>query len=124
MGFLVLLLIGVVFSAFAALVFLILTLLLGAVWDAFDVDGLQDGGYFQFYLQYWIVAAVYTFVTLPLGPGLVPTILGIGAMAFAYEKVFGAGWTQAIVMSIVGGVIAQVLFIVVVGAILQAMGVG
>ena len=71
--FVVILLIAVVFTAFAALVFSVLTLLLGMVWDDFEVSG-PDGWtlevFGEFYLRYLIIAAVFTFVSLPLGNGL------------------------------------------------------
>lgn len=109
MGILWLLIFAVVFTAFAALVFSLLTLLLGLFWDDFEVTGpegwtLQTFG--EFYVRYLIIAAVFTFVSLPLGNGL----LGIGAMAVAYKYVFSAGWLQALVIGGVGGLIACVLF--------------
>ena len=37
-------------------------------------------------------------------------MLGIAALALAYKFVFQAGWVQAAVMGTVGGIIAFVLF--------------
>lgn len=51
--------------------------------------------------------ATLTFVSLPLNNG----VLGIAALAVAYKFVFDAGWVQAVVIGIVGGVISLVLFI-------------
>ena len=61
---------------------------------------------------------MYTFVSLLLHNGF----LGIAAMAVAYKYVFDAGWTQAIVMGTVGGVIALVLFIILLLAVLTPLG--
>ncbi|RIK72942.1 MAG: hypothetical protein DCC68_25690 [Planctomycetota bacterium] len=119
MTWLILILVGLAFTAFAALVFAALTLALGKLTDSFDVEGPDDWTFFDFYLRYLIVAAVYTFVSLPLGNG----ILGIGALALAYKYVFDAGWTQAIVMGLAGGAIALVLFVILIVAILAPLGV-
>lgn len=118
MQILLLLVVGVAFTAFAALVFAVLTLVLSKFWDAFEVSGPEGWTFSQFYLRYLIVAAVYTFVSLPLGNGL----LGIAALAVAYKYVFDAGWTQAIVIGIIGGLIALVLFIVLIVAVLMPLG--
>ena len=99
--------IGLAFTAFAALVFALLTLLLD--WmdlDSFSISGPTDWSFWDFYKRYLIIAAVYTFVSIPLNSGL----LGIGALALAYKFVFDAGWPQAIIMGIIGGIIALVLF--------------
>jgi hypothetical protein len=101
-------LIGLAFTAFAALVFSVLTLLLGMLFTSFDVSGPDDWSFLSFYLRYLIIAGVFTFVSLPLGNGL----LGIAALAVAYKYVFDAGWRQALVVGGVGGVIALVMFIV------------
>ncbi len=110
MEILFLLIFGVVFTAFVALVFSVLTLILGMFWEDFEVSGprgwtLRTFG--EFYLRYLIIAAVFTLISLPLGNGL----LGIAALAVAYKFVFHAGWTQAVVIGGVGGVIACVLFV-------------
>lgn len=118
MQWVILILVGLAFTAFAALIFAALTLLLGKMFESFDVEGPDDWSFFDFYLRYLIVAAVYTFVSLPLGNG----ILGIGALALAYKYVFDAGWTQAIVMGIAGGLIALVLFFVLIAVILTPLG--
>lgn len=117
MGIVILLLFAVLFTAFAALVFSLLTLLLGLVWEDFEVSGpegwtMQTFG--EFYLRYLIIAAVFTFVSLPLGNG----ILGIGAMAIAYKYVFDAGWLQACVIGVGGGIIAAILFVLLLGLVL------
>jgi hypothetical protein len=70
MEILLLILVGVAFTLFAALVFPGLTLLFGKFSRSFDVDGPDDWSFGGFYLRYLIVAAVYTFVSLPLGNGL------------------------------------------------------
>ena len=118
MNLVILLLLGLVFAAFTALVFSVLTLLLGKAFSAFEISGPDDWSFFDFYKRYLIVAAVYVFVSLPLGNGL----LGIGALAVAYKYVFDAGWVQAIVMGIVGGLIALVLFMLLLIAILCPWG--
>ena len=119
MGILVLVLIAVAFTAFAALVFTLLTLLLGKMFSSFEVSGPDDWSFLAFYMRYLIVAAVYTFVALPLGS----VLLGVGAMFFAYKYVFDAGWVQAAVMTIFGGVIAIVLFMALVSLALASFGI-
>ena len=118
MEILLYLVIGAVFTAFAALVFSVLTLILGKFFASFDVTGPDGWRFSEFYVRYLIVAAVYTFVSLPLGNGL----LGIGALAIAYKYVFDAGWLQAIVIGIVGGIIALVLFVILIVAVLIPLG--
>jgi hypothetical protein len=109
---------GVVFTAFAALVFCVLTLLLGKLSPHFELSGPDDWKFHEFYVRYLIIAAVFTCVSLPLGHGL----LGIAALAVAYKFVFDAGWPQAIVIGGIGGVIALVLFVFILVLILQPLG--
>ncbi|MCH7727966.1 MAG: hypothetical protein IH991_16040 [Planctomycetes bacterium] len=73
-----------------------------------EVYGPEGWRSSAFYVRYLIIAAVYTFVSLPLENGL----LGIAALAVAYEYVFDAGWVQAAAIGIVGGIIALVLFVI------------
>jgi len=101
--------IGLAYTAFAAVVFAGLTLFLGRFWEAFSVNGPGGFTFFDFYKRYLIVAGAYTFVCS--SPGLGFGVFGIPALAAAYKFVFDAGWIQAIVIGIVGGVIAFVLFI-------------
>ena len=44
------------------------------------------------------------------------------SLAVAYKYVFGAGWVQAIVIGIVGGIIALVLFVILVAVVLIPIG--
>ena len=118
MEILLFLVIGILFTAFAALVFSVLTLILGKFFNAFDVSGPEGWRFSEFYVRYLIVAAVYTFVSLPLGNGL----LGIAALAVTYKYVFDAGWVQAVVIGIIGGTIALVLFVILAAAVLTPMG--
>ncbi len=118
MSILILVLVGLVFAAFTALVFAVLTLVLGKMFTSFQVSGPDDWSFFDFYKRYLLIAAVYVFVSLPLGNGL----LGIGALALAYKYVFDAGWVQAAVMGTVGGIIALVLFVVLLTAVLTPFG--
>ena len=114
MGILLLIVVGAAFTAFAALVFTVLTMILD--WldiEAFSISGPEGWSSGEFYLRYLMIAAVYTFVSLPLGNGL----LGIGALAVAYKFVFDAGWVQALVMGVVGGVIALLLFILLISLV-------
>ena len=117
MDFVILVVIAVLFTAFSALVFSVLTLILGKLFDAFSVSGPEGWNFFDFYKRYLIIAAVFTLVTLPLGWG----VLGIGALAVAYKYVFDAGWVQAAVIGTVGGVIAMVLFVVLTIAVLTPL---
>lgn len=118
MNMFVLVLIGLAFTAFAALVFAVLTLLLGKMLSSFEVSGPDDWSFLDFYNRYLIIAAVYTFVSLPLGNAL----LGIAALAVAYKYVFDAGWVQAAVIGMVGGIIALVLFALLVVGVLTPFG--
>ena len=119
MRILAMLFVGVAFAAFAGLVFAVLTLLLGKVFKSFELSAPDDWTFFDFYKRYLIIAGVYAFVSLPLGNGL----LGIAALAIAYKYVFDAGWVQALIMGTVGGIIALVLFVILVGAILAPLGI-
>ena len=115
MEVLLLIVIGVVFAAFAALVFSLLTIALD--WldiEAFSISGPEGWSFWEFYKRYFIIAAVYTFVSIPLRNGF----LGIAALAAAYKYVFDAGWVQAAIMGIVGGGIAFVLFILLLSLVL------
>lgn len=118
MDILFLILIGIAFTAFAALVFSVMTLLLGKVWPAFEVSGPEGWSFFDFYKRYLIIAAVYTFLSLPLGNGL----LGIAALAVAYKYVFDAGWVQAIVIGLAGGFIALFLFLILLATVMVPLG--
>ncbi len=118
MSILILVLIGVVFTAFAALVFSLLNLLLAKMFASFEISGPDDWAFLDFYKRYLLIAAVYTFVSLPLHSGF----LGIAAMAVAYKYVFDAGWTQAAVMGTVGGIIALVLFVILLVGVLTPLG--
>ncbi len=118
MGILLLIVVGVAFTAFAALVFAVLTIALD--WldiEAFSIAGPEGWSFGEFYKRYLIIAAVYTFVSLPLGNGL----LGIAALAIAYKFVFDAGWVQALVMGIVGGFIAFFLFILLISFVVAPL---
>ncbi len=119
MNFFMLLLLGVLFTAFAAFVFAALTLGLGKMFQSFEVSGPDDWSFVDFYKRYLIVAAVYTFVSIPLNNG----VIGIAALAVAYKYVFDAGWVQALVMGTVGGIIAIVLFLILVMSVLVPLGI-
>ena len=118
MGILLLIVVGVAFTAFAALVFAVLTIVLD--WldiGDFAISGPEGWSFWEFYKRYLIIAAVYTFVSLPLGNGL----LGIVALAVAYKFVFDAGWVQALVIGIVGGFIAFFLFILLISLVVAPL---
>jgi hypothetical protein len=122
----ILILIGVclLFTAFVAMVFSVLTLLLGKLSETFEVTGPEGWTFLDFYLRYLIVAAVYTFVTLPLTScgGLLPLFLGLFALISAYKYVFDAGWQQAFVIGFAGGIVALILFMLLLLAVLQPLG--
>ena len=63
MEFFLLIVIGILFTALAALVFSMLTLLLGKISTSFAVSGPDDWNFWEFYVRYLIIAAVYTFVS-------------------------------------------------------------
>ena len=118
MNIIILIVIGIAFTAFVALVFSVLTLILGKMFESFEVSGPEGWTFFDFYKKYLIIAAVYTFVSLPLGSG----ILGIAALAVAYKFVFfDAGWLQAIVIGLIGGFIAMVLFIILLAVVITPL---
>jgi hypothetical protein len=106
-------LLGVAFTAVAAFVFAFLTILLGQFFKSFEISGPDDWTFGEFYKRYLIIAAVYTFITLPLMFMTIPfgVWIRLGALALAYKYVFDAGWTQAIVMGTIGGIIAVALFL-------------
>jgi hypothetical protein len=108
--------IGLVYAAFVALIFSLLTILFGMMSKSFEISGPDGWSFFAFYKRYLIVAAVYVFVSIPLGGWI-----GIAALAVAYKYVFDAGWTQAIVMGTIGGIIAAVLFLLLVYTVLMPM---
>lgn len=111
------LVVGAIFTAFVALVFSALTLLLGLISPDFEVSGPEGWKFRDFYVRYLIVAAVYTLVSLPLGGWI-----GWLALIAAYKYVFDAGWLQALVIGGVGGVIAVVLFVFLMVLVLQPLG--
>ena len=49
-------------------------------------------------------------------------LLGIAALAVAYKYVFDAGWVQAIVIGGVGGIIALLLFVLLMVTVLRPLG--
>jgi hypothetical protein len=118
MNILFVILIGLAFAAFAALVFSVLTLLLGKISASFEVSGPEGWSFGAFYVRYLIIAGVYTFVAIPMGNGF----LGIAALAVAYKYVFDAGWVQAVVIGTVGGIISLVLFILLLRLVLTPLG--
>lgn len=111
------LVVGVIFTAFVALVFSALTLLLGLISPDFEVTGPEGWKFRDFYVRYLIVAGVYTLLTLPLGGWI-----GWGALIVTYKYVFDAGWLQALVIGGVGGIIAVVLFVFMMVLVLQPLG--
>ena len=132
MEILLLFVLGVAFAAFAALVFAVLTLLPGKFLPDFELSAPDDWSFFDFYKRYLIVAAVYTFVSIPITVALfgitgplrrgVFLLPGIAALAAAYKFVFDAGWNQAVLMGTIGGIIALVLFFMLIHNVLVPLG--
>jgi hypothetical protein len=117
MVILIYLFVGLMFSFVLAIVYAAITIGLGKISEDFEVSGPDGWTFFDFCKRYWIVAAVYTFVSLPLGG-----LLGIVALFFAYKFVFDAGLQHTLVVGIVGGIIAQVLFVLmVIGALVPLL---
>lgn len=104
-------------SSIAALVFAVLTLLLARISEDFVISGPDDWSFLDFYKRYLIISAVYTFVALPTNP-----LLGIPALAVAYKFAFDAGLKQALVIGTIGGVIAMILFRLLIYAVLTPFG--
>lgn len=88
-----------------ALVFTGVTLFLGLFWSRFKPVG--EGTFWDFYRQFLIIAAVYMVLSF-FGIG---GLLGLAVMAFAYKTVFGAGWFEALVIGILGGLLGWILMI-------------
>jgi hypothetical protein len=94
----------VVAVPFFALVFSLVTWILGFFWDVFGIEG--RGGLLKFYGQFLIIAALYVGIVL-LG---VHPLIGLVVMFLGYRYVFGAGWVQALVIGFLGGIIGWALF--------------
>ena len=109
-------LVGIIFTFYAALVFTVLTLILDKLGVAdFQIWGSgtgQAGWFWEFYKRYLIIAAVYT-LCLPLNRWT-----GIAAMAVAYKYVFASDWGTAAVMGTIGGFIALTLFLILMSVVL------
>ena len=83
-----------------ALAFTLVTIFLGVLWNRFKPVG--EGSLWDFYRQFLIVATVYVVLAL-LGLG---GLIGFAVMALTYKTVFGAGWFEALVIGILGGLVA------------------
>lgn len=116
--------IAVIFTVFVAFVFSAMTLLMGKLSTHFEVTGPEDWSFLDFYLRYLVIAAVFTFVSIPLVPllGCLGSLLGLAALTATYKRVFDADWLQAIVLGGMGGAIAVVLFVFLLVLILQPLG--
>ena len=82
-----------------ALVFSGLVLLLGLFWDRFKTHG--PGGFRALYAKFLIVSSVYVLLAM-VGVG---GWIGLAVMAVTYKYMFGAGWPEALVLGILGGII-------------------
>ncbi|HEV3120314.1 MAG TPA: hypothetical protein VGY53_00355 [Isosphaeraceae bacterium] len=87
-----------------ALVFSVVTWVLSRLWSAFEIEG--RGGLLRFYGQFLIISALYVALVL-LG---IHPLIGLLVMFLGYRYVFGAGWLQALVIGILGGMIGWALF--------------
>ncbi len=94
-----------------ALVFSVVTLFLALFWSRFKPVG--DFSFGRFYLQFLIIAAAYVGLSF-LGIG---GLLGLAVMGLTYKLVFGAGWVEALVIGIVGGLVAWGLLIGILAAL-------
>ena len=103
MGYFLLFVIGVpVFAlAFAGTV-----KFLGLFWGRFETSG--PGGFTMLFTKMLLVAAVYVLLSLAGIGGL----LGLAVMALCYKSMFGAGWVEALVIGVLGGLVGWALFIV------------
>ena len=79
-------------------------LILSAASDAFKASG--DGGFKEMYCRFLIIAAVYVGLAL-IGIG---GLIGLAVMAFTYKVIFDAGWLQAFVIGLLGGILGWILF--------------
>lgn len=77
---------------------------LGLFWGRFQTSG---GGFGSLYARMLGIATVYLILSVVAIGGL----LGLVVMTLCYKGAFGAGWVEALVVGILGGVIGWVLFI-------------
>jgi hypothetical protein len=98
-----------------ALVFSVTVCFLGLFWNDFQTTG--PGGFKMLYGKMLIIAAMYVLLSMAGIGGLI----GLAIMAFGYKIVFAAGWLQAFVVGLLGGVVGWVLFLLVAVA-LSEMG--
>lgn len=94
MGYVLIAVIGI---PLFALVFSGTTLFLGLFWSRFKPEG--EGGFGQLYKQFFVIAVIYVALAL-IGIG---GWIGLAVMAVGYRTVFGAGWVEALVIGLVGG---------------------
>ena len=116
--------VGVLFTAFAALVLSGLTLLAGKISPHFEMAGPEEWTFREFYVRYLIIAAVFAFVAIVLSPllGCFGLLIGMFALIVAYKHVFNAEWPQALVLGAMGGAISLMLFVFIMVLILQPLG--
>ena len=102
MGYVLLFVIGVpVFAlAFAGTV-----KFLGLFWGRFQTSG--PGGFTMLFTKMLLVAVVYLLLSV-VGIG---GLLGLAVMTLCYKTLFGAGWIEALVIGILGGLVGWILFI-------------
>ncbi len=68
-------------------------------------------------LKFLIVASVYMILAV-IGIG---GLIGLAAMAFTYKLVFGAGWVEALVIGILGGIFGWIAIITVLASFIEAV---
>lgn len=102
--------VGLLFVPFAALIFSVGTLGIGLVWSDFAVSGPDGWRFRDFYCRYLIVAAIFTFVCLPIMVLPIPfsALVAVGVLTVTMQSTFGAGWVHA---AIVGGTGILILFV-------------
>lgn len=106
--FLWVILLGLPFSLFAALVFTGLHYIGKAIdegpFEVFAYYSEPHWGFWDYYKRYIVVALVYTYTGLPLS-GFEPVlgILALPLMILAVKMTFDANWVMALVVGIIGG---------------------
>ena len=94
-----------------ALVFTLVTYALGSVSQTFKP---QEASFGKIYGGFLIIAAIYLLLSfLRIGAIFGPRmggILGLVIMTLGYRYVFDAGWVQALVIGILGGIVGWVIY--------------
>jgi hypothetical protein len=87
-----------------ALTFSIAVKLLGLFWGRFKTEG---GGFGALYAKMLIAATAFVIIRV-IG---LPLWLGVPAMGVVYNRLFGAGWFEALIIGVIGYVLAVAVLV-------------